>query len=413
MKRGAGCGGLCAGEISILRGGFAGGVFALAVLTSCTGEAPRAQNAEVVSRDSAGVTIVETPGMVLNVELPWSVGERPDLELGGPEVSGATAFDHIEGLAGLSDGRFVVVDGGSAELRWFSASGTHLLTTGGRGEGPGEFSDPRLIPQFGQDSLLVYDRRGFSRVSADGNGNRTFRLPTRQVGTPRVGSATSVIYLSASSSEWICSGTEHCRRPVYVRSVSFDSGESDTLAVFQRYRISVEEGGMTYLALSPLDQKVLVASAPVGPVLEGGPLYELHQFDTAGRLRAVYRVKDPDQRLSPRDAMVQSAQEADDPAQWRRIYGMMDLPEAVPAFQTLLVDALGWYWAELFRAGPDTRSQWLVFDSDGAAQGVVELPNDFDVRAIGEDYLLGIWTDDLDVEYVRRYSLNRAASALR
>ena len=40
----------------------------------------------------------------------------------------------------LSDGRIVVANGGSDELRIFDRSGTHVGTWGGQGEGPGEFT---------------------------------------------------------------------------------------------------------------------------------------------------------------------------------------------------------------------------------------------------------------------------------
>ena len=39
----------------------------------------------------------------------------------------------------LSDGRIVVADRSTSELRVFDAAGTYLATWGGLGEGPGEF----------------------------------------------------------------------------------------------------------------------------------------------------------------------------------------------------------------------------------------------------------------------------------
>jgi hypothetical protein len=35
------------------------------------------------------------------------------------------------------------------------------------------------------------------------------------------------------------------------------------------------------------------------------------------------------------------------------------------------------------------------------------LPASFRVHDIGEDYILGVWQDELDVPYVRMYGLDR------
>ena len=48
-----------------------------------------------------------------------------------------------------------------------------------------------------------------------------------------------------------------------------------------------------------------------------------------------------------------------------------------------------------------------VFRPDGVYLGTVKLPHDLEVREICEDYVLGIATDDLDIQYVRVYGLDR------
>jgi hypothetical protein len=37
----------------------------------------------------------------------------------------------------------------------------------------------------------------------------------------------------------------------------------------------------------------------------------------------------------------------------------------------------------------------------------VTLPKDVLIHDIGEGYILGVWKDEMDVEYVRMYSLER------
>ncbi|HSJ24704.1 MAG TPA: hypothetical protein VK929_08565 [Longimicrobiales bacterium] len=111
--------------------------------------------------------------------------------------------------------------------------------------------------------------------------------------------------------------------------------------------------------------------------------------------------------MTPDDALDAYVQRAPDPRELRGVYELMGLPETVPAFQAIRVDHLGWYWAELFRPGEDATAEWLVFDADGRARGIVELPGRLEVHDIGEAYILGRWTNDLDVESVRRYPLDR------
>ena len=51
---------------------------------------------------------------------------------------------------------------------------------------------------------------------------------------------------------------------------------------------------------------------------------------------------------------------------------------------------------------------WDVFDPDSRWITTLTLPLSLEMSDIGEDYILGVWKDDLDVEYVRMYALDRA-----
>jgi hypothetical protein len=164
---------------------------------------------------------------------------------------------------------------------------------------------------------------------------------------------------------------------------------------------------MPVLMLSPFQQQNLAAAGPNGLILEGHPRFELRQFEPDGRLTAIYRVEAPP-RYTPDEALeLYVERHGTNAASAKEAYGLMGLPEVVPAFQALLVDRLGWTWAELFRADEGEPSAWLVLDERGRARGVVELPKELEVHEIGEDYILGRWIDELGVEYVRRHVLER------
>ena len=50
---------------------------------------------------------------------------------------------------------------------------------------------------------------------------------------------------------------------------------------------------------------------------------------------------------------------------------------------------------------------WTVFDPEGLVQGLIETPPGLGVLEIGEDSVPGLAEDDLGVEYVQRWSLDR------
>jgi hypothetical protein len=79
-------------------------------------------------------------------------------------------------------------------------------------------------------------------------------------------------------------------------------------------------------------------------------------------------------------------------------------------FNSLQVDEEGWLWAEVYEWKPAQPVEWILFDPAGRARGSIKTPPGLEVHRIGEDFLLGVWKDDLDVEYVKRYRLRRTLS---
>lgn len=94
-------------------------------------------------------------------------------------------------------------------------------------------------------------------------------------------------------------------------------------------------------------------------------------------------------------------------AVFRDAYMQMPLPEIMPAFQSLLVDDLGWLWAELYRPVETDQPEWMVFDPEGRAHGILKTPKGLRIYHIGRDFVLGSWRDELDVDHVRRHRLRR------
>jgi hypothetical protein len=60
-----------------------------------------------------------------------------------------------------------------------------------------------------------------------------------------------------------------------------------------------------------------------------------------------------------------------------------------------------------FEPDEDAERPWSVFTAAGHLAGTLLLPAGLGVTQIEEDFILGAWRDDLDVEHVRLHRLER------
>ena len=80
-----------------------------------------------------------------------------------------------------------------------------------------------------------------------------------------------------------------------------------------------------------------------------------------------------------------------------------------PAFRSVRDDALGHLWVEEYEPPGEELPGviWCVFDPDGKVLGFVETPPGLLIYEIGEDYILGSVRDELDVEFIQVWPLER------
>lgn len=97
-------------------------------------------------------------------------------------------------------------------------------------------------------------------------------------------------------------------------------------------------------------------------------------------------------------------------AEARRAYQSLPVVEHMPAFASVIVDRSNHLWVEEYELPGDERpgSVWTVFDEEGRLLGSVELPEDgLWTYEIGEDYILLVTRNELHVEYVQLWPLER------
>jgi hypothetical protein len=54
---------------------------------------------------------------------------------------------------------------------------------------------------------------------------------------------------------------------------------------------------------------------------------------------------------------------------------------------------------------PPRETKWDIFDPDGRFLGTVTLPPKFTPRVVGERWTLGIFRDELDVQYIAKLEI--------
>jgi hypothetical protein len=98
----------------------------------------------------------------------WRVSDEPVLKIGVVDGSPQYQLHQVQDVRRLEDGRIVVANGGTQEIRFFDSEGRYLSTSGSAGDGPGEFRSLASVDVLPGDSLLAFDA---------GNGRATVLGP--------------------------------------------------------------------------------------------------------------------------------------------------------------------------------------------------------------------------------------------
>ncbi|MGD2135914.1 MAG: 6-bladed beta-propeller, partial [Gemmatimonadales bacterium] len=195
-------------------------------------------------RDSAGVTIVENrgDGTVWADRHPWVVPDEPVLRIGEMEGEEPYQLFRVSDVLRLPDGRVVVANGGSGELRFFDADGRYLMSAGRKGSGPGEFESLGPIVLVG-DSIAAYDwrLRRISVFDTSGAFGRSYdlRFPS---GSPRpVGAFADGRWLAATNMVFRPAQMSGVRRDTAAYFVfSAEGTEYDSLFTFPSWEFYLE-----------------------------------------------------------------------------------------------------------------------------------------------------------------------------
>lgn len=400
-----------------------GATFLLALLAAAIACEGGGEPRSAVVRDSAGIAIIENVSPDDSTAWDWwSIGP-PLTDIGGEGAAGHDLFRVSHAIL-LPDGRFVVANSGSSELRFFDATGSLLQAVGRRGEGPGEFLGISWLSAVGGDTLYVYDGYA-SRMSVyhpDGTFIRDFVFGGQGMRATAIGrfadgtfAGRETVLLRPSQDGPI----EGLQRPdVSIVRVNGLGEVEATLGPFpgaERFiNVNADGGGVVAVeVVTPLLGRTAWHVA-TGNVLwsgtQDGP--ELRVYDPEGSLVRIVRTGRAPEPVTDRhrEALIAKRLESvpdDRVAAVRSGLEALAVAEFVPPYGRLVADRAGNLWVADYDDGLGPAGRWTVYSAAGHGLARIALPERFTPYDIGEEWILGKELDDLDIEHLRLYPLMR------
>jgi hypothetical protein len=403
-------------------------VLGATLAVAACGEGRAGASPDVVRRDSAGVEIVRSEAPAWSEAERWRVEtDDPLLDVGSASGAADQELYQVRGLVRLSDGRWVVANGGTNELRFYAPDGELVARAGSQGEGPGEFRRLSGLERLPGDSILAWDG-ALPRVSVfDSTGNlvRSFRLddpPADVEGEPEL--SVSRVFPVGVFREG----------SLLARGLDLPMGENPssglttpTRAYFlydrdggYRNLIATYPGAERWMRVTESTIEIRTLPFTVNPLqvvagdrwyFGGGDRYEISVRTSDSAPARLIRRRHETRDVSEADEetyITERLNGVDDPDardELRRSLQEQPFPSTFPAYANLTVSRDGHLWIQSYRRPGESPPPWSVFALDGRWLGDVQLPEDFDPMWIDDEVVAGVWEDELEVEHLRAYRL--------
>jgi hypothetical protein len=347
------------------------------------------------------------------------VSAEPILRIGGDENDESTSFGAITGATKLPDGRIVVGDRGTYNIRVFSPAGKPTEQLGRKGKGPGEIEFLARLYRCG-NSLITFDIENGYRTNVYGldlKYRREFRFSAPGTGGPPYQYECNAAerFLQYGWTERTAFKEGAFRPPVPFWYTAANATPGVKFADFpgsERWGTKWPDGTFGSRPL-PFGKQALIAIGASHGYVTTGDAYEIMVFDLAGkRVGTIRDTGTPAPRTSADlnaeidRFLAESAKRTRTEAE--QYYATFALPQTLPSYSAMRVDANDLLWARDFPRAPSKTVRWSVFSSDGKLVGRVNLPVALEVYEIGKDYVLGQYLDaEAAIPEVRMYRLTR------
>ena len=391
----------------------------------------------VTVTDSADLQLVEVGAEVLDGLPKWSLSEEPILTIGERLGDDPYMFGRIRGALRLPTGEIVIVEEFDFEIRVFGPDGVFRRAFGREGEGPGEFMRVSLWKLM--DGFAVEDDRLRRLTLFNGQAAMEATRPSAcGPGDSRLQHDPPLCYFAGLTGDGVVfsygarpSGEPPprlrpdvvLRYPGSTRILAFDPGDGalviDSVSARSRAAIwMIDPGTRAEWSVPELfAPEGHWAFGPRTVALGESVRFEVRLHDTAGVLRRILRVAGEPElvtaahidaikdlmgtpaSLSPRELAMQYLNE-------------VPVAGSIPFFSELRFDDAGRLWVAEY-VPPRvlvTREewQWTIFDENVLPLARISTVPSGDILDIGEDYILLRERDDMDVERVAMYGIERS-----
>ena len=373
--------------------------------------------------DSAGIRLVLNAFPSAEDVPHWIVGQEPRVEIG--VVDGADEYQlfDVSDAVVQSDNGLVVANRGTHELRFYDGRGRYLRSVGGEGDGPGEFRGLQFVDRFSGDSLLAFDGRHLRASVFDRQGRfiRSYSLnsPTNPSRPSLVGVLSGGSIVIRENHPYIAglapTGPDRAPVPLFL---SDPNGEGrDTLGVYPGVETFVLAlPAERWMSVRPVTfgRRLTTAIADDRIAIAGTDSFAIRIYGSDGELRQTVRQR---RVLVPieaaditrfNDSVLSAVEDPRSRQFYREMFELMPKHETFPALASIQFDRIGNLWVEEYRQPGDQRSIWQVFDQDGHLVARVQIPIELQVLDIGPAYLMGVVRDELGVERILLYALDKA-----
>jgi hypothetical protein len=358
----------------------------------------------------------------------WRVSEEPILEIGVRDGPSEFIFSEVVGTVRLNDGRIVVADGDLANLRIYDAAGEYLSSSGGPGEGPGEFRALAGLGVMPGDSLVTYDQ-ALDRIQLFDPAGTLLRSLQIRSSWPEFNPVEMIGVLDDHRIAMNFLGVDTERKagvsrwpPEMAVTVDIVTGASDSIVVVPGEEAQVtprEGGGFGYYRL-PFREENDFAVGQGKLAAISNESVAARVFSADGRLELVLRHPLPARAVTEQDIeefvedIVESYYPEGSKASAGEAAGLREYVregpwgDTWPFLDQVQIDSEGNLWLQHYAHIGDPPGPYYVFSPTGVWLGEVALPPRCAAcYQIGEDFILGVWTDEMDVQYVRMYRLDK------
>jgi len=369
--------------------------------------------------DSGDVEIVAfdldrlTPVGVVAAHPNWSFGESQDQQ-------GSVPLSEVRDARLLTDGRIAIINGVDEEIILVDPDNPGTVRRlAGKGEGPGEAQFICSVFEH-KKAIGVYDlyRREVMYYSS-GQYTGSWKPPPDGIPGPLYPEIIipdgDGYYLGDLFAPWDERESTVVRRTLLAARVS--GTLVDTIAI-----IPGDTGTPMAFALEelPFGADFAFSKGRDGLWLGDSDVPQLMFFNRQGDLKRLVRWDSREDRRLTRRRIRRTRSRALDgkprtvQARIKRWWKEAPLPSHVPAWGRVLTGIDGSVWVSAYpgpevdwpRPLPYPRLKWFELDSNGFPVGTLITPARLKVTGFGPDYLIGIHTDEMNVETVVRFGIS-------